>query len=85
MPSVPPGKAAVAVELYLVEPFLALGQTFFFIHFCLSCPSPDASRANALLDDFIRPVKHRLWDRQADQVCCLEVDDKLELCRLFDG
>src|ERR1700757_778303 len=34
-------------------------------------------------DHLIRAEKHRLWNRQADLFGCLEIDHKLEFCRLF--
>src|SRR5260370_851589 len=37
------------------------------------------------LDHLIRPLQERLGDRQAEGLGGLEVDDQLELGRLFDG
>src|SRR4029077_1298578 len=36
-----------------------------------------------LFDHLIRAEKHRLWNREADLFGCLEIDHKLEFCRLF--
>jgi hypothetical protein len=35
------------------------------------------------LDHFVRPVQHRLWDRQPDLPGGFEIDYKLELCGLL--
>ena len=35
------------------------------------------------LNDFVRPVQHRLRNRQADLLGCLEIDHELELCWLL--
>jgi hypothetical protein len=40
---------------------------------------------HGLLDDLVRPPQHRRRDRQADDLCRLEVNDKLELRGLLDG
>src|SRR5262245_7068471 len=39
----------------------------------------------ALLKDLIRPRQQRRWDRQAERLGGLEVDDQLELRGLLDG
>ena len=39
----------------------------------------------ALFDDFIRPVQHRLRNRQADLLRRFQVDDQLKLHRLLHG
>src|SRR5215510_1715383 len=33
----------------------------------------------------IRPKKHRLWNREPDLLCCLKIDNHLELRRSLDG
>src|SRR5215467_12648239 len=44
----------------------------------------DTARADTLLDDFVRPREHRRRDREAEGLGGLQVDDELELGRLFD-
>src|SRR6266850_765974 len=47
--------------------------------------TPRPGRApGALLNHFIRPPQHRLWDRQPECLGGLEVDREPELRRLFD-
>src|SRR5258707_15389820 len=41
--------------------------------------------AGPLFDYLIRPQQERLWDRQAEGLGGLEVDDQLELGGLLDG
>jgi hypothetical protein len=36
------------------------------------------------LDNLGRPCKHLRWNRQADLLCRLQIDDELEFCRLLD-
>jgi hypothetical protein len=43
------------------------------------------SIAACLFDHFIRSRQHVRWNRQADLLCRLEVDYKLELGWLLDG
>ena len=38
-----------------------------------------------LFYDPIRPRQHTRWDRHADLLRCLQIDDELELRRLLDG
>ena len=37
------------------------------------------------MDHLIRPREHRRWDRQAEGLRGLQIDDELELRRLLDG
>src|SRR6266436_252331 len=48
-----------------------------------TAPLSDRS-ASASLDHLIRPPQQRRWDRQAEGLRGLEVDDQLELRRLLD-
>jgi hypothetical protein len=42
-----------------------------------------AHRVHASLNHFIRSHQHVGWNRQADLLGCLQIDDKLKLCRLL--
>jgi hypothetical protein len=48
-------------------------------------PQHPTIRAFALLDHLIRPLQERRRDRQTKSLGGFEVDDQLELGRLFDG
>ena len=50
---------------------------FFFMSFAVSNVEP-------LLNDFIRSCQHIRRDRQADLLGGFQIDNKLELGRLFD-
>jgi hypothetical protein len=41
--------------------------------------------SHGLLNDFMRPVQHRLRNRHPDLLCSLKIDDQLKLGRLLDG
>src|SRR3979409_1016370 len=41
--------------------------------------------ADALLDNLVRPAQQGVWDREAEGLGRLEVDDQLELRWLLDG
>ena len=58
---------------------------FFFMSFSLSrstCHSTLDTRPSSL-DHLISPVQHRLWNRQSDLLCRLQVHIELKLRRLF--
>src|SRR5258707_15544723 len=47
--------------------------------------SPPIRFGGPSLDHLIRPLQERRWNRQAEGLGGLEVDDQLELRRLLDG
>src|SRR5262249_23685736 len=36
------------------------------------------------LDHFVGPRQHVRWNNETDLLCCFQIDDELELCRLLD-
>ena len=48
-------------------------------------PRTPQSRWAPLPDHLVRLVEHRGWNCNAELLGCLQVDDQVELCRLFDG
>ena len=61
---------------------LMLSAGCFFVH---QFPNPKSKIGNPKsLDHLIRPIQHRLRDRQADLLGRLEIDHQLELRRLLD-
>ena len=51
---------------------------FFFMSF-------EVSNVEPLLNDFIRSRQHVRWNRKADLLSGLQIDDQLELRRLLNG
>src|SRR5262249_42097675 len=60
---------------------------FFFMAFSMprsTCPSTLDTRPFSF-DHPVRPRQHIRWNRQADQLRCLQIDDELKLLRLLYG
>jgi hypothetical protein len=68
-----------------IEPIIAAQRPLAADRLVLATQPKGIATLRTLFDDLIRPRQHRCRDRQTQGLGGLEVDNQVELGRLFDG